>query len=334
MPLPLRRWLAVAALALALGACDFTPVLDIETPAYEPVAVLQAVLAADSVATVWVSESRDPYGRSAPARERAATVTLLRDGRPVDVLAPGDRCPDYDRPPNPETGLFETVPCGPHRGAVPVEAGGTYTVRAEVEGLPDVEGTVTVPARPSLAVVEEASADERERRFRVTLTDPAGRGDRYALSVLRTYVTQSCGDEGCVEFEAQRFPTTFTTNDPTLLAAARDVFDNGLRFVTFPDETFDGDARSFVVMTSQERYSYGDSGQGALTVQLAALVEDVYDIYQITYFGGGDDNPFAEPVNLPSNVVGGYGLVGAVSVAEVAFEPPRARVVPLGAPAR
>ena len=37
--------------------------------------------------------------------------------------------------------------------------------------------------------------------------------------------------------------------------------------------------------------------------------------------GSGDDNPFVEPANLPSNVVGGYGVVGGLTLASVDFEP-------------
>ena len=60
----------------------------------------------------------------------------------------------------------------------------------------------------------------------------------------------------------------------------------------------------------------GDTG--AIRVQVTAMTAELYDAYQITNFEV-DVNPFAEPADLPINVLGGYGRVGAVAVTEVRF---------------
>ena len=121
-----------------------------------------------------------------------------------------------------------------------------------------------------------------------------------------------------------RAPDRFTSSDPVILAAARDVEfgDASYRFVSVTDNSFDGQTWDFTIRRAGG-YEYAYSSDNTLTVQVAALSGDVYDAYQIASFGGqGDENPFVEPVNVPSNVVGGYGLVGAVALAEVTFAGP------------
>ena len=318
---------------LAVAGCDFTPTLDIETPPYEAGLVLRSVLVVDSVALVRVGESWDSYeGRftrgQVPEGTPDADLALYRDGRFVETLTlRPDSCAVSGVPSDPETGLTPFIPCGPYVGTVPVEAGATYTLRGEAEGLPPVEATVTVPRRPTLAVVEEPTAPHEDRRFRMTIGDPSGRGDLYGLSLYQ-YLTRGygtvcqngvCRDTTYAIDNPGFFQIAYDTTDPVLLASSREVANSGIRFASFTDETFDGRTKTFTIAPSS-RYASEDTDQG-LRVQLAALSGDVYDVYQITYFGGGDDNPFAEPINLPSNVVGGYGLVGALALAEVTIPP-------------
>lgn len=327
-----RRLPLLVLLAAVASACDFQPTLDIDTPEHEERLVLRAVLAADSVAVVRVGRSQDPYGGRRYDRVEetpAGRVTLLRDGRPVEVLRiRSETCYDSSTGYNEETGEYgRPFECGAYVGTVPVEAGGTYTLRAEVAGLPTAEGTVTVPLRPTLTAAEEPRAAGAPRQFRLRLADPAGGDGRYGLAVLsrragffsRTCEGEVCRDTSGYFLSPDRYPVSFETSDPTLVAAARQVPGDGIEFVTFTDQTFDGETFAFTIeVDTQRRYDSGVA-EGPLTVQLAALSGDVYDAYQISYFSLGDDNPFAEPTNLPSNVVGGYGIVGAVALAEVAF---------------
>lgn len=332
--MPLRLAVLLAASA-TLAACDFTPTLDIDLPEHQPATVINAVLAVDSVAVVRLGVSTDPYvlntSRYAEGGNvEGAAVTLLRDGRVVEQLAVRSRtCEDYDY----QTGGTITYECGPYTGTVPVEAGGTYTVRAEVPGLPTAEGTVTMPLRPAIAVEEITDAADDRRQFRVRVQDPAGQGDRYGISLLsgerrQTYPIcdddtdpQTCRD---VTYVQPREPFYFSSSDPVLLAAARDLDlgDSYFRFLSVTDASFDGRTWTFTVSGYFYSYYGGEDQQDeVVTVQIAALSGDVYDAYQISTFGGQDiENPFIEPVNLPTNVTGGHGLVGGVALAEVTFE--------------
>lgn len=321
--------LAVLVAASGLAACDFTPTLDIETPEYEAGVAVRGFLVADSVTVIRLSESWNPYeGRLSNNRRYRpetipAVVTLLRGGDVVEVLTvQSETCEDYGEydptNPNPLPTFYE---CGPYGGTVPIEAGATYTLRVETADLPTAEATVVVPRRPSLDVAEEAGGADAPRRFRVRLGDPPGAGDLYGLSLLRTdqvFYSYECDENGVcrdttfVTPGVGRFLTSFETSDPVLVAAARE-FDENITFASFPDDTFEGSEKTFTISPSR---NYGEATEGGFIVQVAALSADIYDTYQISYFGGGDDNPFAEPANLPSNVEGGYGLVGGVALAE------------------
>ena len=334
-----RRPTLVAALLLAVYAggagCDFTPALDIETPAHEPAVVLRAVLAAGREPEVRVSVSRDPYAE--PERERSlrgmptrvdGRLTLTRVGGAAEALAV-ERQTCYERRRtacDPETGRTIEVEavgpfeCGRYRGRTRVEAGATYTLRAEVPGLPPAEATVTVPPRPALAVERAGGGAAGAVPLRVRLRDAPG-PSRYGLTVLhevdriRTSVCRPGGARDTVV--ALRDPwltrVPFVTDDPFLASAAR-AAGGALDFASFDDASFADGERTFAI-ESPPATAFGATG--AVRVEVAALSAELYGAYQITAFALDEGNPFAEPIDLPSNVVGGYGRVGAVSVAHV-----------------
>ncbi len=317
------------------AGCDFAPVLDIDLPDYQPGTVINAVLVADSVAVVRLSVSVDPYASDVESRplnqaetNPDAVVTLMRDGQPMERLRVRPKeCFGLNR----ETGDVFAYECGPFVSASALEAGGRYTIRVEQPGLPVAEGTVTLPQRPVLTVTEEAPLDNGRRRFQVRVTDPAGRGERYGVSLVRGPFREQgqtcevgasppvCRDTTYVI----RQPTYFSSSDPVILAGARnlDLDDAIYRFASVDDQSFDGRTWSFTMTASGSGDFYDQyASRDVFTIQIAGLSGDVYDAYQISAFGGQDeDNPFTEPVNLPTNVSGGYGLVAGLALAEVTF---------------
>ena len=218
-----------------------------------------------------------------------------------------------------------------------MEAGATYTVRASAPGFPDAEATVTVPPRvPATAATTRPDGPWIDADVRVTLRDPSGPGHRYALMVVsgpysypdrsschRNPDYQHPGDGVCPDstlplIHRDRSPLSFTTSDPVLLAGARTVPSGDIRFLTFTDEVFDGTERAFVVQPK----AFGLATPAAVWV--AAVDDRTFGAYQIAWLSnqvsGDGENPFAEPTNLPSNVVGGYGLLGAVTITEARFD--------------
>ena len=334
---------ALAALALALAACDFTPTLDVPLPEFAPGLTLNGVLAADSTVEVHVTAAADPFGpRSGDAVfvvPDGAAAELLRDGASLGPLRlDSEACEDHSSWEYTEPGDGPpTYECGSFVSNVVVEPGRTYTVRASAPGFPEAEATVTVPARTPVSVtagepVERPLANDGKRLdtdLTVTFRDPPGPGQRYALLVIGAPVSYSYESSGCRGYDCTPRDTTvtvyvprpsvgYTTTDPVLLAAARTVPSTGTHFITFADDEFDGTERSFAVRAQEFWYPSYDGGEPEppVGVWVASADAATFAAYQIAWFSGGADNPFAEPVDLPSNVVGGYGLLGAVTINE------------------
>ncbi len=337
MPRPFSVLLACLA-GVWLAGCDVGASVDLDTPAYEPGVAVRATLAAGAAPTVRLSLSRDPYGPMPAgdlpsATPAGASVTLWRDGRLVETLtARPQTC--YTRREsrcNPETGQPELIaeegayPCGAFGGTLPVEAGGTYTVRAEVPSYAPVEATVAVPVAASVTAIETAGPDAETRRLRVDVADPPDAGTRYGLVVFRAFDridTQICAvggprDTTLVLGYTARSGTRFTSADPVLTADGAAPPD-GFRLATFTDATFAGGRATLTVDVPRTSTQTTLGFNGGLVVQVAVLSEALYDAYQTTGTLPLGDNPFAEPANLPSNVTGGYGRLGAVALAEAA----------------
>ena len=322
----------LVAAAVPWGGCDFSPSLDIETPEPVEAAVLRSVLTAGEPVLMRVSVSRDPY-QAVEARfvERPtridARVTLLRDGAVVETLQPQPQtC--YRRQAstcNPETGRVETTreepfECGAHRGTVPVEAGATYALRVEVPGLETAQATVAVPSYPA------ATGQRGAAGLGLDLSDPPGLGNRYGLTLRREfdrYPASVCArggrrDTTIVLGAAFPYESAFATRDPILLTTTREA-GASVRFATFPDDAFDGRTHAFALDPDPGAVAPGDTG--ALRLQVSALSAVLYEAY-VQSQSVAAENPFAEPVDLPTNVTGGYGLVGAVAVTEIRLPHP------------
>lgn len=337
----MRRALLFALLAASASAgCDVTPAIDIETPAFAPAIVLRAVLAAGRTPTVRLTLSGDPAltlpdGRTASATPAGAVVTLFRDGIPVETLAPRRQtCYASQRSTcNPETGRTDSETTGPYDcsafgGTLPIVAGAAYTVRAEVPGLPPAEARVAVPL-PAEVAAEDAPGSGDPRRLSVRVRDVPGAGTRFGVALFRTfsaYTTQVCrvgGPRDTLVTLASpwNFQGRFATSDPLLLADAR-LPAASYPFVTFSDATFDGGEATFT-LTADPAMPGNVVPADGYTVQVSVLSASLYEAYQTAAVLFGEDTPFAEPTDLPGNVVGGFGLVGAVAVTE-ADVPPRA----------
>ena len=335
MPRLVLRLACLAALLAGAAACDFTPSVEIETPAFEASVVVRSVLAPGQPAVVRLSVSGDPLAAPVTARlpsatPAGATVVLVRDGRVVEALAPRaqlcytqqqSRC-------NPDTGQTETERTGPYdcsafAGTVPVEAGATYTIRSSIPGLPTAEATVTVPVAPQVSVTEEG-AGSGERSFRVRVRDLPGRGTRYALTVYREYVgytTAVCRVGGPRDTTLAtpfpfRYQTRFATSDAALLADVR-VPSATLFIAPFTDATFEGGELSAVIRLDAEAAPANVVGSSGVQVQVATLSPTLYEAFLAAPALFRDVDPFAEPSDLPGNVGGGLGLVGAAAPVDV-----------------
>lgn len=304
----LRPWSLALLLLVAVG-CEST--VDVDVPEHEPQLVVNSLFANDQRWIVEVSRSTGAFERADLDAPRFtvddATVTVTTpDGAPAEL--------SYT-----DTLSYEQLIGGrlPVAGAYTVldqrpAPGQPYTVRVEADGFAPVEATSRIPT-PIEATVSSAARRvpdpfvdpptvEQERTITLRIPDPPGEDNYYWVRIAQI---------GRVSSREVRF----TTRDRSITSdAPTELDDNGevtLSRAHFADALFDG--RTHEIDLVVEEFVSPDSEDSPLPyfiVEFGVLSEDLYDyLVSVRTFDETDENPFAEPVNLFSNVEPGYGLV-------------------------
>lgn len=186
---------------------------------------------------------------------------------------------------------------------LPVRNGQTYELSVRTPQGERVTGRCTVPKAVTLKTVtlDSVQATDRTRQFvaRYAWNDPAGETNFYQTTGTFTYVKQcpTCRGEA---LKPESVPVAFTAATGWVLDETR----NGSKLQT------DG---SLALLNPKA--TFGDNFQRA-TVQATLLhVDEAYFRYhqavEKATAAKSKENPFAEPVLIPSNVQGGLGCFAA-----------------------
>jgi|GEM_PF-1773745 len=319
LPFPLASRLPLAAavaLALAVAACDFEQVIEVELPPHEQRLVIGAFPVAGRPFTAQVGRTVPPTGRPPGSLEvtSARLVILDASGTVLDSLR-------YEAPPEPWLpGAYRAA-----NGFRP-EAGQTYRLTAEAPGFPAAHATTTLPTPvPVSATPLGRTTDPAGRpvyRLEVAFTAPGAPGV-FALSVFQPSETASGPPSDNPHDDLEYRLTPFLAPDPILRPSLGQldegvVFDPGgpsgsRMFGTayFRSNAFAGARRTFTVDVPLAPPEFGMPDPEAFVVWLGTLSED-YVRYQQTLAlqQQSEGDPFAEPIRIYSNVVGGAGAFG------------------------
>jgi hypothetical protein len=296
----LVRLVLLVGLVWLSAGCDFQRTVNVDGPEHASRLVVNSELVPGRPWRVDVSRSVGAFRPGNPEDSTFtvtdATVTVLRDGEKLGRLQP-DSLDQYS------TRQFVPAP------------GKQYTVRAEA---PD-RGTATATDRiPRMPPVRLAIGDEGIAHFdlRLTIEDPADTSNYYQIDVrkLRFYRDSS----GVEVYERTRY---FRTRDPSIVNEMRQVVEdvdepNVYRGhqATFTDVLFGGTTHSISLRVPDRIPPRDDDGDGYPRVEyvlyVSALSENAYRFsHTRRLFQKTRGNPFAEPVDVHSNVEGGYGIV-------------------------
>jgi hypothetical protein len=302
-------WTLALLLLLMASGCEST--VEVDVPEHDPQLVVNSFFASDSR---WVVE----VSRSTGAFEDAdlddphftidnATVTVEAPGQPALRLSYTDTLTSEPliggRLPLP--GAYTSMERHPAPGQL-------YTVRVDADGFEPVEATSRIP--PSVPITVSSTvrrmddqyvdppAVQQRRTLTLALQDPPDEDNYYWVRVAQIGRTFSR-------------EVRFTTRDRSILNdAPTDLDDTGkatLSRAFFSDALFDG-RRHEIELDVDEVVSPddADSPYPYFVVEVGALSEDLYDyLVSLRTFDETVDNPFAEPVNVYSNVEDGYGIV-------------------------
>jgi hypothetical protein len=178
-----------------------------------------------------------------------------------------------------------------------VVAGRTYTLRVLIPGGESLEASCTVPeapAPPAIAIDSLSSPDNNAQRFsmRMSWTDPAGQENYYRQAAeVRTVLTENVDRPPPIPLT---WPVHWQADELTDDKAA----DGGMLYSPRGTSWFGG-----LSQYNPKQYLYAQ----------LLHVDRHYYLYHRSFRNAGrsQDNPFAEPVLVYSNVTGGLGVFAA-----------------------
>ncbi|MEM6325652.1 MAG: DUF4249 domain-containing protein [Bacteroidota bacterium] len=320
---PRRAALAVAVLALLAG-CETSVVID--APELENALVVYAFPQADSVWSVRVGRTL-PLGAvingdPLPSEVQDATVRLFEGEALLDELVF-------------EAGLRPPGRYVSRLGLRPTP-GTTYRLEVTAPGLPMAVAETTLPLPPEVELTRNEweqvtvfgdGSLEGERGIGITLTDLPGE-DVYEMAILRQDRSDMCPDGLCNEIL-----NGFRSSSPSL----RDGYDlldvdvtieenEPFTFAVFRDALFEARRQRFDLTFDLFIFNGFGSASTVENQLFVARVSEPFAEYQKALQNQdlNEDNPFAEPTPLYSNVQGGHGVVGGFSAVRVPLPTPEA----------
>lgn len=283
---------------LLITAVGCETVVDVDAPPHESKLVATGIFTPDSVWSVTLH-------RSLSLNEPGSVHEHVVGGATVTIQEQGDDTPislvHFDE------GVYRPI------ADLRPTAGKRYRLHAEASGLPTINAETTTPADVDVSFV---SVEQREDVFfgtnrveyqiRIRLVDPPGKSF-YELGLVEVEEDISEGEEVMQE----RY---FQSADPSLhgyydeAADPNPVYDlssDGGEVAYYgaimTDRLFDGKTYEFSISTEWFRTPHG-----ALYFSVSTFGPDYFD-YQYTV-RVGDPSPFVQPVQLYSNIEGGYGI--------------------------
>jgi hypothetical protein len=270
------KYTAVVLLSVVLSACEM--VISVDMPPYDPQIVINGFFTSDSLWNIHISNSLSSIDRGELKELENASVLIYRNGALTDTLK-------FD----PVSGYYQSASGKP-------EPNKSYTIRVSAPGLKNAEAAGWLPypvSVQSVSIRDSAiiygSTGYADAELTVTYYDPASQKNYYALSVVETDTTY--GDYS--------YPVYYSTSDPS-------ISEGGASVGFFNDELFDGKLHEMKILISSD---YINKTGNTLTVILTSLSEDAY-LYNRSYekHQNARNNPFAEPVQVYTNVKDGLGI--------------------------
>lgn len=285
--------------ALLVGACE--TVVDVAPPPHTPRLVAQGFFTPDSLWVVRVAGTVGYTAPEAPGLIDDATVEIWEGDQRRAQLARSD------------SGTYTITGTGPAMDR-------RYTLRVAAPGYPPTEGSDTLPAAPPVAAFTETviqpgdSADSRRRitQIAITLDDAPGVNDFYGLLVVQGRWREDKTTGKLTPLPPSLFP--FESDNLALGESEFDFLNTDktlYREAFFTDGLFNG---STYTLDFDLQYDVPRPGAEVVihrvfAVVLLAVSEDFFRYWKTAGKQAiTNENPFAEPLRVHSNMTGGFGV--------------------------
>lgn len=285
--------LASVLLAGVLASCE--KIIDITIPDKERKIVVNGLISSGQPVRISLSKSQSVLENDSLIVIPGADVRLFKGDAPIGKLKDS-------------AGGIYTLP-----GFIP-EAGTTYRLTAAGGGLAPVQAFTTLPAVVPIVEVDTATLTgewgQQELRISVKFNDPAGVTNFYGFGVE---ITNKVYDYNTMTYtgEKETHQAYLYGNTDRFLKEESTSFEGKLYF---DDLLFDGKTKTVEFGLSDHMYIESD------TVWLKVNMEQVdkpFYLHILSYnsYQQANGNPFSEPVQVYTNVEGGYGIFSGISTA-------------------
>lgn len=308
--------MALVVVGLVFGFAGCTKYIDFEGDDATPRLVVNGLVTPDSPVSVTLSNSVGYLNDGDIERQVDGVVTLRDgDGALIEVLQ--------------HTGN------GVYSGSTDATAGARYRIEVDHPGFESVSADDRVPLPvtilsldTSTVLVDNFFGPEEGLEFRFRFADPSGEANFYLLEVFQRieYYIDFIFDPNnqgqlipdTVWYTQPVWESVFMSSSDQVIASENSGFlgdaqSFGSKFY-FSDALFDGTTREFTVRGSTGE-SWAEGTQYRL--RLSSLSEAYY-LYRQTLrsFDNTNGDPFAQPVQVYSNIFGGLGIFGSSSFDE------------------
>lgn len=285
----MKKIFAGIALVALVWACQKE--IPLKQEEIDPRIVINSIFAEEDTVWVHVSESRTVLHQGELPNITNATVRVLDANDAV-------------------LGTLTHQSNGNYYMATPTPvAGNTYKLEVEASGFNSVSASSETPSIISITDVDTTTAVANDQiEFTLHFNDDGTQTNYYAVSIVfyASFTDPETGEEAFYE------APYFTTKEIVTVNGEQDVDGQkwGMEFF-FSDETFNGQSFEFTGRHYLDEWAEPGS---FYVVSLKSLSEDLYK-YKLSYsnYLSVDGSPFAEPVQVYSNIQDGFGIFGGYS---------------------
>jgi len=296
-----KNIIVITALLLLVSSCETD--IEIDIPPQEPKLVTESLQGQNAypeariVHTRGVTDPLPPYGSPDPYVVQNARVLLYEN----DVLKDSLKYKPTEQK---------------YRAAVAtIQAGKTYKLVFSAPNFPTAEALSFTPLfvpLNSLVFTPNARVDadgNSQDEVKINFTDNGSTEDYYLVRILNAYgdylycVTTKDKDVERLVYEDPFYPEDCLLSNRLLLS----------------DQNFNGATKTLIFYTESGMLDPQTGQGGGVTRATVALLHINKDYFKylrsLNTYENVQDNPFAEPVNLYSNVKNGYGFFTTYAMA-------------------
>ena len=187
--------------------------------------------------------------------------------------------------------------------------GKEYRIVAKVPGLPDVSATAILPnpvkiEKVDAAAIRLAPYNQDALKCNIKFADPLNETNYYLVDVF-----YKDGDQIISE--------RFTCKDPVVEEYLSDgsIAGGNLAGVVFSDKVINGKTYSLNLTIWRNPTRSGDGPRRVLYFHLYSISENYYKyIRMLNLYNAKHGKPLSEPVQVFSNITGGYGIFAGAAV--------------------